>query len=136
MQPQQTTTIPAVVTPSTTLATSPAPLPVGLANTDIGKQFASVLDDMKTSVSGVRDAATAQSALPRMQDAAGRLDKVSALAAQLPPEQRRLLATYVGAQQGWIKSLIGAALAMPSVGGILRPVLEQMQSRLDGLAKA
>ncbi len=135
MQPQQTTTIPAVVTPSTTLATSPAPLPVGLANTDIGKQFASVLDDMKTSVSGVRDAATAQSALPRVQDAAGRLDKVSALAAQLPVEQRRLLATYVGAQQGWIKTLIGNVVALPSVGTILKPVLDQVQARLDGLAK-
>lgn len=134
-QPHPTTAIPAVIPPSPTLATTPVAMPAILASTEVGKQLESVIADMKAAVSGVRDATTAQTALPRIQDAAGRLDKVNALAGQLPADTRRLLANYVGAQQGSIKAAIAGVLAMPGVSALLKPVLDQIQARIDGLAK-
>jgi uncharacterized membrane protein YfbV (UPF0208 family) len=138
MQPHPTTaTIPAVIAPSTTLATTPTtPLPASVANTEVGKQIVSILDDVRGSISGVRDAATAASSLPRIQDVAGRLEKASSMATQLNPEARRALATYVTTQQGLIKTAITNALALPGVSAVLKPVLEQMLGRVEGLAKA
>lgn len=134
-QPHPITAIPAVIPPSPTLATTPVAMPAILANTEVGKQLESLIADLKTAVSGVRDAATAQTALPRIQDAAGRLDKVSTLAGQLPAESRRMLANYVGSQQGSIKAVITSALAMPGVSALLKPVLDQIQTRIEALAK-
>lgn len=136
MQPHPTTAIPAVVAPSTTLATSPVTLPPAIANTEVGRQIVSIIDDLKGSISGVRDAATAQTALPRIQDVAGRLEKLNTQAAQLPPEVRRALGTVVNSQQGVIKTIIANVLSLPGVAALLKPVLEQMQGRIEGLAKA
>ncbi len=135
MQPHPTaTTIPAVLPPSTTLATSP--LPAVVANTEVGKQIVSLLDDVKGAIGGVRDAATAQSSLARIQDVAGRLEKANGQAQALGPDARRALATYVNSQQGLIKTAIANVLAVPGVAALLRPVLEQMLGRIEGLAKA
>ena len=133
-QQQETTAIPAVVAPSTTLAT-PVALPAGIANTDIGKQLVGVLDDMRGSLSSVRDAAYAQTALPKLQDIAGRFDKLSATANGLSPDARRAVSTYVGSQQSVFKNLMGSVMALPGVSGILKTVLDQIQGRIDGLAK-
>jgi Bacterial protein of unknown function (DUF937) len=129
-----TTNIPAVVPPSTTLATTP--LPAVVASTEAGKQILSVIDDMKGAISGVRDAATAQSSLTKIQDVAGRLEKVNTQAAQLTPEARRALATYVNSQQGLLKTAVTNALALPGVSGLLKPILDQMIGRIESLAKA
>ncbi len=129
-----TTTIPVVVPPSTTLATTP--LPAIVANTEVGKQIVGVIDDMKGAIAGVRDAATAQSSLGRIQEVAGRLEKVSTQAAQLTPDARKALGTYVNSQQGLIKTAIANVLALPGVSALLKPVLEQMLGRIEGLAKA
>ena len=132
----ETTMIPVNVAPSTTLATTPAPMPAVLANTDVGRQIGPVIDDMKKAVLGVRDVATAQAALPRVQDVAARLEKLNKTAAELNPDARKALATWVGSQQGLIKTAIANVVALPGVGAVLKPVLEQMQARIEGLAKA
>ena len=134
MQPHPTVAIPAVLPPSTTLATTP--LPAVVANTEAGKLIVDVITDMKGAIAGVRDAATAQSSLGRIQEVAGRLEKVSGQVAQLNTEQRRALSTYVLTQQGLIKTAITNALALPGVSALLKPVLEQMLGRIEGMAKA
>jgi hypothetical protein len=135
MDPHPTTTnIPAVLPPSTTLATTP--LPAIVANTEAGKQILSVIDDMKGAIAGVRDAASAQSSMVKIQDVAGRLEKVNTQAAQLNPEARRALATYVNSQQGLLKTAVTNALALPGVSGLLKPILDQMIGRIESLAKA
>lgn len=135
MQPHpMTTNIPAVLPPSTTLATTP--LPAVVANTEAGKQILSVIDDMKGAIAGVRDAASAQSSLARIQDVAGRLEKVNGQATSLAPDARRALATYVNSQQGLLQTAVKNALALPGVSALLRPVLEQMLGRIETLAKA
>jgi hypothetical protein len=135
MDPHPTmTNIPAVVPPSTTLATTP--LPAIVANTEAGKQVLSIIDDMKGALAGVRDAATAQSSLTKIQDVAGRLEKVNTQAAQLNPDARRALATYVNSQQGLLKTAVTNVLGLPGVSGLLKPVLDQMIGRIENLSKA
>ncbi len=134
MQPHpMATNIPAVLPPSTTLATTP--LPAIVADTDAGRQIVDVLADLKGAIAGVRDVATAQSSTARIQDVAGRLEKVSGQAARLNPEQRRALSTFVLSQQGLIKTAIANVLAIPGVSALLKPVLEQMLGRIEGMAK-
>jgi Bacterial protein of unknown function (DUF937) len=128
------TNIPAVLPPSTTLATTP--LPAVVANTEAGKQILSVIDDMKGAIAGVRDIPTAQSSLVRIQDVAGRLEKVNAQAAQLAPDARKALGTYVASQQGLLRTAVTNVLALPGVSAVLKPVLDQMLGRIESLAKA
>lgn len=136
LAPQHSVRIPAVITPSTTLATAPVPMAPVIANTDVGKQLVAIVSDIKGAVSGVRDAASAQAALPRIQEVAGRLEKVNMQAGQLGSEARRALASYVASEQGLIKSTIASVLALPGVSAVLKPLLEQLQGRIEGLAKA
>ena len=135
VQPHPTASIPAVVQPSTTLATTPAVPPV-LASTEVGKQLVGLLGEIRASISGVRDGATAQTALPRVQDVAGKLEKLNGQAAQLNPEARRALATVVASQAGPIRASITGVLAIPGVSAVLKPALDQVLGRLEGLAKA
>ena len=135
LTPQHSVRIPAVISPPTTLATAPVPMAPIIANTDVGKQLVSLVGDIKGAVAGVRDTATAQAALPRIQEAAGRLEKLNMQAGQLSGDARRALATYVASEQGVIKSTIASVLALPGVSAVLKPVLEQMQGRIEGLAK-
>jgi hypothetical protein len=134
MQPHpMATSIPAVLPPSTTLATTP--LPAVVANTEVGKQIVGLLDDVKGAIAGVRDEATAKSSLARIQDVAGRIEKVSGQAQALGPDARRALGTYVNSQQGLLKTAIATVLAIPGVSAILKPVLDQMIGRIEALAK-
>ena len=134
-EPHPTVMIPDVVPPSTTLATGPA-LPEVIAKTDVGKLIVNILEETKGSISGVRDAATAQAALPRIQDVSSRLEKLNTQAAALNPDARRALATWVTSQHGLIRTAITNTLGIPGVSALLKPVLEQVLARIDSLAKA
>ena len=132
-EPHPSVMIPDVVPPSTTLATAPA-LP-DIVPRDFGKLIVNILDETKGAVSGVRDAASAQAALPRIQDVSNRLEKLNAQTAALNPDVRRALATWVTSQSGLIRTAVTNALAIPGVSALLKPVLDQVLARIDTLAK-
>lgn len=128
------TSIPAVVAPSTTLATT-RPLPDILAKTDIGKLLASTIEDTRGAVSGIRDGTSAQAALPRIQQVATQLDTINGMAAKAPPDIRRAVASYLAPQTGMLKTVIGNAMALAGVSAVLKPTLDQVVSKFDALAK-
>jgi hypothetical protein len=103
---------------------------------DVAKQTASALDEVKTSLSQVSDAATAQTAVPKLQEADAELGKVNGLAAQLPATGRTALATLISANMPTINAQLDKVLALPGVGPILKQPVDTLRSNLDNLSKA
>ncbi len=115
-----------------------APLPtqkILAGNVDLGQEVASVIETLRGTAGGIRDVASAQTALPRMQDAAAKLDRVGALAGGLPPDAKRALASYVGQNIGAVSPALNALLSIPGVGPILKPVIDQLLGRMSLLSR-
>lgn len=105
-------------------------------NVDVGGKIGTVLDQLRATLGTVKDAASAQAALPRMSEATAQLDTIAPLAAKLPPELRRSLASTVAAGMTGLNPLFNAALAAPGVAAVARPAIEQLRAKLDTLAKS
>jgi hypothetical protein len=61
------------------------------------------------------DAASAQSALPKLQEVTAQIDKVDGLLGQLSPEQRKVLAGVVNPLLPSLNQLFDKVLAIPGV---------------------
>jgi hypothetical protein len=103
---------------------------------DIGSTLKTTLGGVKTTLRDVTDAASAQAALPKLQDATVQLDKLSGLSAQLPAAGKTAFAALVAAERPAIEELLNKVLALPGVAAIAKPAIDLFRSRLDAMAKA
>jgi hypothetical protein len=104
-------------------------------NVDLVPQVGNLYNGLRDTLGNVRDQASAQAALPRLQEGAKTLQDLTTLAGQMPAATRgdlgRLMQGYVPNAQ----NLIETALKTAGVSGVLKPVLEQILSRMVALAK-
>jgi Bacterial protein of unknown function (DUF937) len=115
--------------------------PAALASLNVGgvnlaDQISSSVDQMKTVLTGMTDAASAQAALPKLRQTAAQLDRVNSLAAQLPPDGKRAIAGLIETAMPTIKQLCDKALATPGVSEIAKPAIDELRVKLDSLARA
>jgi hypothetical protein len=103
---------------------------------DLGKQVNDSVNNLRGTLSGITDTASAQAALPKIRDAKTQLDNVSTLSDRLPPEGKQSLARLVGAVMPSINNLFDKVLAIPGVGEIASPTINDLRSRLNSLATA
>jgi hypothetical protein len=103
---------------------------------DLGASVTSAIDSLKTSLGGIADAATAQAALPKLQEASGALEKVSGMTAKLSAEQKTALAALIAAALPVLNPLFDKVLAIQGVSDIAKPVIDSIKAQLDQLAKA
>jgi hypothetical protein len=102
---------------------------------DVGKQLTGALDGLRTTLGGITDAATAQAALPKLQETVTAVDGISGLLAKLSAEQRSMLAGLVSAALPAIKEVSGKVLAIPGVGDIVKPTVDGLMAKIEALAK-
>ena len=131
--PTTTTTTDTTTTDTTT--TAPAVTDMVLDGVDIGKQVTTVLDGLKNSLNGITDVATAQAALPKLQEAVTAIDGVSGILGKLSAGQKSALAALVTAALPTIKDAATKVLAIQGVGDIAKPVVDTLISKLEALAK-
>lgn len=138
--PAQTETQPAPAEPQPqTQAETPAatPAPTGsivVGGVDVGKQVTDTLASLQTALSGVTDAATAQSALPQLQTATGAIDQVSGMLGQLSAEQKASLAALAKPSIDTLNALFDKVLAIPGVSDVLKPAIDALRPKLAALA--
>lgn len=119
------------------VATSfPAPPQITIAGQNIGGQLGSVAEGLRGTLSGIKDEASARSALPRLQEMAQQLGGIQDAAGKVPADARRSLASYAAQLLPLLRPLIEKALAAAGVGPIAKPVLDQILNRIEALAKA
>jgi hypothetical protein len=102
---------------------------------DLANQVGTSLGSLRTALAGITDTASAQAALPKIQDAKAQLDKISSLANQLPPDARKTFGTLVKAAMPAITNLCDKVLAMPGASTVAKPAIDQIRTQLDTLAK-
>jgi hypothetical protein len=121
------------------LAQAPAPpaaqsQSVTVGGVDIKNTIGDSLSDLRTSLQGVTDVASAQAALPKLEAAKGQIDKISNLVGQLSPEQRKIVAGVIAPAMPTINRLTDRVLEIPGVGDVLRPTIDPVKTRLADLS--
>ncbi|QOG23093.1 MULTISPECIES: DUF937 domain-containing protein [Bradyrhizobium] len=124
-----------------TTATRPSTATVGMAPADLtvdgvnlANQVNSSLGTLKAQLPTITDEASAQAAMPKINDAISQLDGITARAAKLSPEARRALAKLIVAAAPAINEMCDKVSATPA-GTIAKPVIDNLRAKLDELAK-
>ena len=107
---------------------------VKVGDVDIGTLAKSTVDDLRSSLRGIKDDATAQAAAPELTKDASEFDQLTGLLSQLSPETRKALTDAFVALKPKLDNLFDQALALPGVGPIIKPTLDTIRSKLNALA--
>src|SRR5262249_46640833 len=97
---------------------------------DLGKQVTDSITNLRTTLGGITDAASAQAALPKLRDVTAQIDKVDGLIGQLSAEQRKLLAGMVNPLMPPLNELFDKVLAIPGVSDLLKPTIDALRAKL------
>jgi hypothetical protein len=100
---------------------------------DVGKEVTDDLKNLHSTLGGITDVASAQAALPKLQESAAQIDKVSSLTEQLSPDQRKFVARLVNAVMPALDQLFNKVLAIPGVSDELKPIVEALRGKLATL---
>jgi hypothetical protein len=126
----------------TPAATRPATGTVGMAPADLtvdGVNLANLINSLtntlNTALPTITDAASAQAALPKINDAVAQLKDVSARAAKLPPEGKSALVKLIVAATPTINQMCDKVMAIPGMETVAKPAIDELKARLDALAK-
>jgi len=107
------------------------------AGVDLGKitdGFDGVFSSTGEAFGSITDSASAQAALPSLQEASSTLSGLSDTVARLPEAAQGPIGSIVGAGLSTLKPLIEKATAIPGVGDVINPVVTPMLEMLEGLA--
>ncbi len=102
---------------------------------DLTKQVTSALDGLKATLGGVTDAATAQTALPKLQEAATAIDGISGMLDKLSSGQKTALAAFIAAELPTIREMAANVLQIEGVGEVAKPVIDSLITKLETFSK-
>jgi hypothetical protein len=106
---------------------------VKVGDVDIGALAKSAVDDLRSSLKGIKDEATAQAAVPELTKDGSQFDQLIGLLGQLSPETRKTLTDAFVAIKPRLDKLFDQALALPGVGPVITPTLDTIRSKLNTL---
>lgn len=117
-----------------------APVSLSTANltvdgVNLANKVATSVTGLKTALSNIKDAASAEAAMPKIRDAVAQLDDINTMSAKLPPASRSALAKLIAAAMPTVNQLCEQVLATPGVGGIAKPAIDELRGKLDTLTK-
>jgi Bacterial protein of unknown function (DUF937) len=101
---------------------------------DIGKQLGDNLGNLRTSLAGITDVESARAALPKLQEATAAIDKVNGMVPQLSAEQRVSVSGLVTPAMAAINQLLEKVVAIPGVGDVLKPTVDNLKTKLADLS--
>lgn len=127
-------TRPSSVQPATgTVGMAPAALTVDGVN--LANQLNSSINTLKSALPGMTDAATAQAALPKINAAIAQLNDLTARVEKLPPDGRSAFAKMIVLVTPTVKEMCDKVMATPGVGPIAKPAIDDLQAKMDSLAR-
>ena len=97
---------------------------------DVSKQVTDSIANLRSTLGGVTDAASAQAALPKLRDITTQIDQVDGLIGQMTPEQRKLLAGIASPLMPTLNQLFDKVLAIPGVSEVLKPTIDLLKAKL------
>lgn len=112
--------------------TTTAP-PLLIGNVDVAQTLTDSLGALKTSLEGISDAASAQTALPQLQNVTTEIDKVGAVLSNATAEQKAAVKGLVDPIVAQLDPVIDRVLAIPGVEA-LKPTVDAIKAKLAGIA--
>ena len=112
-----------------------APAVPAVPGVDLAGTANGAIEALKNALAGVKDEATAKASLPKLQDIAAQIEKLKGTAMALPADARHPLVVMISGVMPGLASMIDKALAMPGVGAVLKPILDQIAGNLGAIAK-
>ena len=109
---------------------------VRVGDVDLGQLAKSAIDGLQSSLRGIKDEATAQTAMPGLTQAASQFDQLTGLLGQLSPATRKTFPDAFVVIRPQIDKLFDQAMALPGVGPVIKPTVDVLRSKLDTLATA
>jgi hypothetical protein len=106
---------------------------VAVGGADIGKQLTNNISNVRTTLNSVTDVATAQAALPKLQEAAAQIEKTGGQAAQLSADERKQIAGLVNPLMPALNQVCDRVLAIPGVAQVLKPSVDSLKAKLTAL---
>lgn len=106
---------------------------LSLGGMNIGDQFNDTISGVQTSLGSVTDVDSARAALEGLQASDAGLGKIGDLMASAPAEAKSGVAGLATTAIGTLRPMIDKVLEIPGVGDVLRPVLDSVLARLEGL---
>jgi hypothetical protein len=97
---------------------------------DINKQVTDSIANLRSTLGGVTDAASAEAALPKLRNITAQIDQVDELIGRMTPEQRKLLAGIVSPLMPTLNQLFDKVLAIPGVSEVLKPTIDLLKAKL------
>jgi hypothetical protein len=101
---------------------------------DVSKQVTDSIANLRNTLGGVTDAASAEAALPKLRDITTNIDQVDDLIGRMTPKQRKLLAGIVSPLMPTLNQLFDKVLAIPGVSDVLKPTIDLIKVKLAMLA--
>ena len=103
---------------------------------DVGQLATTAVNDLYSSLVGIKDEATAKNSVPGLNKASSEFDQLDGLLNQLSPENRKLLSDTLASTRPNLDQLLDKALAIPGVGAVIKPVVDEIRAKLDTLTKS
>lgn len=106
----------------------------------LGDQVVQMTDSVNTffktatsSLESVKDAATAEAALPKLKELTTNADEMKKLYGLLPDAGKATIKTLLGSSMSTLKTLVDKVLAIPGVGEKLKPVIDGLMAKLTAV---
>lgn len=100
---------------------------------NIGNQLNSAMNGFRTTLTGITDAASAERAVPQLQQIGSQLDQIAGLKSQLSPNQRTTLNGMIAPAMTAIRDQSNRTLAIPGVADVIKPTVDSVMSKLTAL---
>jgi hypothetical protein len=107
---------------------------VVVGGVDVGKQIGDSIGNLRTSLQGITDVASATAALPKLQEATTQIEKVNGVLGQMSTDQRKFVAGLVTPAMATITQLFDKVLAIPGVSELVKPTIDTLKIKLADLS--
>ncbi len=120
---------------ATETTTAATPAAVTVDGIDVGGTLTKTMTDLSGTLGGIKDAATATAAVPKLQEAEKAIDGLSAVASKMSAEQKTVVGGLISAGLPALRAAADKALGLDGVGAIAKPVVDAIFSKIEALAK-
>jgi hypothetical protein len=100
---------------------------------DVGKQVGDTLATLRTSLQDIKDQASAEANLPKLQQVTTQIDSVRGSVRQLTPEQRKVIAGMIKPTMPTVNRMFDNVMSIPGVPEVLKPTVDNLKTQLAGL---
>jgi Bacterial protein of unknown function (DUF937) len=106
----------------------------GLNLAQVSQDATNIFTTLTKTLNGFTDAASAEAALPQLQEVSGKLDELKRVQSSMSPGGQTMVAKLVSAARGTLDQLIAKVLAQFGVdAAAIKPVLDGIVDKLAGL---